>query len=264
MLNKHRLAAGATGQKKNARLRNHPARAWLMVGMSTASLAGLLPAYLMPEPEWTEPPVAASPAEAELSAFANDEENVRLMCRVRDGDMRAFERLVELHQNTVIGTASRMLGNLDDAHDIAQQVFLRVWKSAPRYEPTAKFTTWLFTILRNLVFNETRRRGRRQEVPLEGENDDDPPRQFADRTAPAPDELRQQAELEQALDRAIAALPEKQRLAVILRRHEELPYEQICEILNLSLPALKSLLFRARGELRKQLAAHLGDADPDA
>ena len=261
-MNKHRLATGATGQKKNARLRNRPPRAWLMAGMSTASLAGLLPAYLMPEPEWTEPPVAASPVEAELSAFANDEENVRLMCRVRDGDMRAFERLVELHQNTVIGTASRMLGNLDDAHDIAQQVFLRVWKSAPRYEPTAKFTTWLFTILRNLVFNETRRRGRRQEVPLEGENDDDPPRQFADRTAPAPDELRQQAELEQALDRAIAALPEKQRLAVILRRHEELPYEQICEILNLSLPALKSLLFRARGELRKQLAAHLGDADP--
>jgi RNA polymerase sigma-70 factor (ECF subfamily) len=261
-VNKHRLAAGATGQKKNPRLRNRPARAWLMDGMSTASLAGLLPAYLMPEPEWTEPPAAASPVEAELSAFANDEENVRLMCRVRDGDMRAFERLVELHQNTVIGTAARMLGNLDDAHDIAQQVFLRVWKSAPRYEPTAKFTTWLFTILRNLVFNETRRRGRRQEVPLEGDSDEEPHRQFADRTAPAPDELRQQAELEQALDRAIAALPEKQRLAVILRRHEELPYEQICEILQMSLPALKSLLFRARGELRKHLAAHLGDADP--
>ncbi len=237
-----------------------------MTGMSNASVAGLLPAYLMPEPEWTQPspPAAASPPEVALSAFANDDENVRLMCRVREGDMRAFEQLVELHQNTVIGAAARMLGNLDDAHDIAQQVFLRVWKSAPRYEPTAKFTTWLFTILRNLVFNETRRRVRRQEVPLEGEHDDDPPRQFVDQTAPSPDEISQQTELEQALDRAIAALPEKQRMAVILRRHEEMPYEQICDILGLSLPALKSLLFRARHELRRQLAAHLGDSDSAA
>lgn len=234
--------------------------------MSTASVAGLLPAYLMPEPEWTDPspPASASPQEAELSAFANDEENVRLMLRVKEGDARAFERLVELHQSTVIGTAARMLGSVDDAHDIAQQVFVRVWKSAPRYEPTAKFTTWLFTILRNLVFNETRRRGRRHEVPLETESDDEAPRQYADLAAPAPDQITQQGELEEALERAIAALPEKQRLAVILRRHEEMPYEEICGILKMSLPALKSLLFRARNELRKHLASYLDDAGPDA
>jgi len=251
------------GRKKTAALlRNSAARAWLIAGMSTASVAGLLPAHLMPDPEWTDPSSSepASSGEAELSAFANDEENVRLMLRVKEGDARAFEKLVELHQGTVIGTACRMLGNLDDAHDIAQQVFIRVWKSAPRYEPTAKFTTWLFTILRNLVFNETRRRGRRHEVPLENENDDDPPRQHADHTAPAPDQITQQVELEDALDRAIAALPEKQRMAVILRRHEEMPYEQICEILRMSLPALKSLLFRARNELRKHLASHLDDS----
>jgi RNA polymerase sigma-70 factor (ECF subfamily) len=155
-----------------------------------------------------------------------------------------------------------MLGNLDDAHDIAQQVFIRVWKSAPRYEPSAKFTTWLFTIMRNLVFNETRRRTRRKEVPLENENDDDPPRQYADLTTAGPDHLTQQDELEKALDQAIAALPEKQRLAVVLRRHEDMPYEQICEILKMSLPAVKSLLFRARTELRKHLSSHLGDEVP--
>jgi RNA polymerase sigma-70 factor (ECF subfamily) len=186
------------------------------------------------------------------------------MLLVTEGDVKAFEKLVELHQGIMVGTAARMLGNLDDAHDIAQQVFLRVWKSAPRYEPTAKFTTWLFTIMRNLVFNETRRRSRRKEVALEtdSDHDDGPQRQYADHTAPAPDHITQQDELEKALEKAIAALPEKQRLAVVMRRHEEMPYEQICEILKMSLPAVKSLLFRARTELRKHLAAYLGE-NPD-
>ncbi|HAL73225.1 MAG TPA: RNA polymerase subunit sigma-24 [Verrucomicrobiales bacterium] len=213
----------------------------------------------MPEPEWPDSPALPATRVAGDDAFSDDEENVRLMLRVKEGDIQAFERLVEMHQSMVIGTACRMLGSMEDAHDIAQQVFLRVWKSAPRYEATAKFTTWLFTILRNLVFNETRRRSRRKEIPLEQEDDGHAPQQFADHTAPAADQITQQEELEQALDKAIAALPEKQRLAVVLRRHEELPYEQICEILKMSLPAVKSLLFRARAELRKHLAAYLGE-----
>jgi RNA polymerase sigma-70 factor (ECF subfamily) len=228
--------------------------------MITASVEGLLPATVMPEPEWPASSHSVSVDTVESSCC--DEENVRLMLRVKGGDMRAFEQLVELHQHAMIGTAARMLGNLDDAHDIAQQVFLRVWKSAPRYEPSAKFTTWLFTIMRNLVFNEMRRKGRRKEVSLEQENDDDAPKQYADLTAPAPDHLTQQEELEQALDKAIAALPEKQRLAVVLRRQEDMPYEQICEVLRMSLPAVKSLLFRARTELRKHLAAYLGEDEP--
>lgn len=230
--------------------------------MTALSVVSLLPAFVMPEPEWPDSssvPATRGPAD---DAFSDDSENVRLMLRVKNGDIHAFERLVEIHQNVVIGTATRMLGNVDDAHDIAQQVFIRVWKSAPRYEPTAKFTTWLFTILRNLVFNESRRRSRRKELPLEHDNEDEPQHQFADHTAPAADQLTQQDELEQALDKAIAALPEKQRMAVVLRRHEELPYEQICEILCMSLPAVKSLLFRARAELRKQLAAYLGEDVP--
>lgn len=227
--------------------------------MTAFSVVSLLPTLVMPDPDWpTSSPLPAADATAE-NAFSDDEENVRLMLRVKEGDVRAFEKLVDLHQNMVIGTATRMLGNTEDAHDIAQQVFLRVWKSAPRYEATAKFTTWLFTILRNLVFNETRRRSRRREVPLEQDDDDHAPQQFADHTAPAADQITQQEELEQALDKAISALPEKQRLAVVLRRHEELPYEQICEILQMSLPAVKSLLFRARSELRKHLAAYLGE-----
>lgn len=231
--------------------------------MIAASVAGLLPTLVMPEPEW--PSTVAPTLSADTEDSSCDQESVRLMLRVKEGDVQAFERLVELHQGVMIGTAARMLGNIDDAHDIAQQVFLRVWKSAPRYEPTAKFTTWLFTIMRNLVFNETRRRSRRKETSLEGdsENEDGLQRQFADHTAPAPDHITQQDELEKALDKAIAALPEKQRLAVVLRRHEEMPYEQICEILKMSLPAVKSLLFRARTELRKHLVTYLGE-DPMA
>lgn len=227
--------------------------------MTALSVVSLLPTLVMPEPEWPDSSSLPTTRGRGDETFSDDDENVRLMLRVKEGDIQAFEKLVELHQSMVIGTACRMLGSLEDAHDIAQQVFLRVWKSAPRYEATAKFTTWLFTILRNLVFNETRRRSRRKEVPLETEDDDHAPQQFKDHTAPAADQLTQQDELEQALDKAIAALPEKQRLAVVLRRHEELPYEQICDILHMSLPAVKSLLFRARAELRKHLASYLGE-----
>ena len=222
--------------------------------MTTASMAAAIPAFFMPEPDRITP-ATAPPALADAVDETADAESVRLMLLVKEGDERAFERLVELHQNAVVGTVYRMLNSVDDAHDIAQQVFIRVWRSAPRYEVTAKFTTWLYTITRNLVFNETRRRSRRREVSIEQENEDDPPKHFTDHSEPGADHNLAQAEFHDALDRAIEALPEKQRLAVILRGKQDLPYEEICEILKMSLPAVKSLLFRARNELRK----HLGD-----
>jgi RNA polymerase sigma-70 factor (ECF subfamily) len=189
---------------------------------------------------------------------SNDAENVRLMMRVREGDAAAFEKLVNLHQRAVIGTVARMLNNVDDAHDIAQQVFVRVWRSAARYEASAKFTTWLFTIAKNLVFNEIRRRNRKREVSMDEQQDD----HHREHTAPArqnPDTVVQQGELEAAIDRAIQSLPDKQRLAVSLRRYEDMPYEEICEILGMSLSAVKSLLFRARNDLKEKLAAYLDE-----
>jgi RNA polymerase sigma-70 factor (ECF subfamily) len=212
----------------------------------------------MPEPERIAP-THPTPAAADVVDESSDQESVRLMLRVKEGDVKAFEKLVELHQNAIIGTCARMLNNVDDAHDIAQQVFIRVWRSASRYEPTAKFTTWLYTITRNLVFNETRRRSRRKEVSIEQENEDDSPKHYADHSVPGADENLAKAEFHDALDRAIAALPEKQRMAVILRGRKDLPYEEICGILKMSLPALKSLLFRARNDLRKHLANFLGE-----
>src|SRR3954463_574156 len=98
-----------------------------------------------------------------------DADDVRLMQLVGRGDTRAFEELIERHQSLVAGTVARMLGSNSDVEDIAQQVFIRVWKSARRYVPRAKFTTWLLKITRNLVFNELRRSKRHVLVPLQSE-----------------------------------------------------------------------------------------------
>ena len=109
------------------------------------------------------------------------------MAKVALGDHAAFEELVTRHQYAVVGTVAKMLGNPSEAEDIAQQVFLRLWKSAPRYKPTAKFTTYLFTITRNLVFNETRRKSRRGEQSLD-EQAEDWHQQFEEEEHNRPDE----------------------------------------------------------------------------
>ena len=185
-----------------------------------------------------------------------DAEDIRLMELVGAGDEGAFEQLVERHQRLVIGTVGRMLGSGSDAEDIAQQVFVRVWKNAKRYEPRAKFTTWLLKITRNLVFNELRRRSRHPQVPLQSESDEEE-RPLKDEQAVAPDASLLEHELQQAVDAAIANLPETQRMAVVLRRYEELSYEEIAEALDQSVSAVKSLLFRARTELRVSLQRYL-------
>jgi len=178
------------------------------------------------------------------------------MAKVSEGDTGAFEELVERHQRSVIGTVAKMLGNASEAEDIAQQVFVRVWKSAGRYEAQAKFTTWLFTITRNLVFNEVRRRRRKPTVSVD-EREELTHRTVEDSKAVPPDDGILQVELEDAIDRAIKSLPEKQRLAVVLRRYEEMPYDEIAVALSMSVPAVKSLLFRARSQLRESLQRYL-------
>jgi RNA polymerase sigma-70 factor (ECF subfamily) len=186
------------------------------------------------------------------------QDDVALMLRVKTGDLEAFEALVERHQHSVVGTAAKMLGGHGDAEDIGQQVFLRVWKSASRYEPSAKFTTWLMTITRNLVFNEMRRLQRSRLVPMETEDEDAPHRQYADSEAAAPGDELLGAELRAAVDDAIGSLPENQRTAIVLRRYENMPYEEIAKVLRTSVPAVKSILFRARAELKDKLKKYLG------
>ena len=151
------------------------------------------------------------------------------------------------------GTVARMLGSNSDVEDIAQQVFIRVWKSARRYVPRAKFTTWLLKITRNLVFNELRQYKRHAHVPLQSEpGAEDPP--LKDEMNLAPDASLLQTELQRTIEEAILQLPETQRMALVLRSMSSLATRQIAEVLDLSVPLCKSVLFRARSELRSRLS----------
>lgn len=200
---------------------------------------------------------AAAPApESESGSPPSDaDQDVAWMRGIAQGDVKAFERLIEAHQVRVVGTVAKMLGDESGAEDIAQQVFIRVWRSASRYQPAAKFTTWLFKITRNLVFNELRRRRRHPAAPLEETGEGRA--QIADRDAHPPDAALLDVELEAEIQAAITALPEAQRLAIILRRYEEMSYEEIAAVMKLSVPAVKSALFRARADLRERLKKYL-------
>jgi RNA polymerase sigma-70 factor (ECF subfamily) len=183
-----------------------------------------------------------------------------LMARIARGQDEAMLRLIERHQHAVYGTIVKMLSDPIEAEDIAQQVFVRVYRAAPSYRPTASFRTWLFTILRRLVFNEHRRRGRARLEPLHRpseEGGDEIMLELLDQGAKNPSQQALDRELMQAIDRAILALPEQQRLAVVLRRYDEFSYEEIAGILQTSVSATKSLLFRARETLRAALASYL-------
>ena len=205
------------------------------------------------------PPDSPQPeTDEEAEKRVLNDRDVGLMLRVKEGDNEAFELLVELHQSAVIGTVAKMLGGASEAEDIAQQVFIRIWKSAKRYQPQAKFTTWMFTITRNLVFNETRRRRRKPTVSVE-EREEESHQQVEDVHSTTPDQDVLHSELERAVDDAIQALPDKQRLAVVLRRYEEMPYEEIGRVLSMSVPAVKSLLFRARTQLKESLEKYLAE-----
>src|SRR5215212_11410898 len=135
------------------------------------------------------------------------------MQAVSSGDMTAFEQLVA-------GTVARMLGDNSEVDDVAQQVFLRVWRSAARYVPRAKFTTWLLKITRNLVFNEMRRTKRHAHVPMQS---DTPGEELPmkDESVRSPSESLLEHELQTAIEEAILELPETQRMALILRRYED-------------------------------------------
>ena len=193
---------------------------------------------------------------SDTDSISDNEIDIALMLRVGKQDEQAFEELITRHQNAVIGTAAKMLNSTSEAEDIAQQVFIRLWKSAPRYKPKAKFTTFLFTITKNLVFNESRRRSRKKESSIE-EREDNFHLQTPDTQNSSPDKELLQGELQTAIDTAINSLPEKQRMAVILRRYQNMSYDEIANVLELSVSAVKSQLFRARNELRDSLQQYL-------
>lgn len=184
----------------------------------------------------------------------DDARLVSLMRRAGEDDEGAFRELVEATEDRVYGTIVKMLGGPEGAEDLAQRVYVRIWRARKRYAPTAKFSTWMFAITRRLVLNERRGRARRGAVFYDPSAQETVPEPVA-RDSPAG--LVRAGELARAIDEALADLPEEQRTAMILRRYEEMPYEEIAVVLGTTVPAVKSLLFRARETLRVKLAVWL-------
>ena len=182
------------------------------------------------------------------------------MLRVKRGDTGAFTELVEKYKQPVINFIARTLRDETEAEDLAQNVFVQVYKSAWRYKKSAKFSTWLFTIARNLCLNEIRRRSRHPTDSLDvtyPDQPDQPSQQFEDTKTFTPPESLLQGELEQKIAEALAELPENQRTAILLCRQDELSYEDIAEVLDCSLSATKSLIHRGRETLKEKLKPYL-------
>jgi len=182
------------------------------------------------------------------------------MLRVKRGDRAAFAKLVEKYQQPLFNFIFRTLRDKTETEDVAQTVFLQVYKSRARYERTAKFSTWLFTIARNLCLNEIRRRTRHPAESLEetqAEQEDLPRRQYEDNKVFRPTENALHGELAIKIEEALAELPENQRTAILLCRQDELSYEQIAEVLDCSLSATKSLIHRGRETLKEKLKPYL-------
>jgi len=183
-----------------------------------------------------------------------------LMLRAKRGDRAAFAELVEKYKQPVMNFVFRSLRDEIEAEDLAQNVFLQAWKSRSRYRQTAKFSTWLFTIARNLCLNEIRRRSRHPAESIEeshAEHEDQPRQQYEDKSQIAPPDKLLQGELAQKIEEALAGLPEAQRTAILLCRQDELSYEEIAEVLDCSLSATKSLIHRGRETLKEKLKPYL-------
>ena len=197
---------------------------------------------------------------APITGWAAGMTDAEIMLRVKTGDESAFEYLVQKYRRAMIGFMYRMSHNAAAAEDLAQEVFLRVYRAREDYVPSAKFTTWLFRIATNLALNSVRdTRYRKLEVSIDApvtidaEGGDEKPLDVPEKHPNIEQHLVEDAR-KKMIRHAIEKLPEKQRAAVLLHKYEELDYAEIAKILNCSESALKSLLFRAYESLRVELA----------
>jgi len=187
--------------------------------------------------------------------------DVRLMLRVRDDEPGAFEEIVEAYQHRLVGVLHHLIGNLQEAEDLAQEVFLRVYRARKKYRARSRFSTWLFTIANNLALNSLRRQQRKPAVPLNvsdsGPLGPRPAEQLVRDRTEAPGQRLQQQELAAVIQQALAGLNERQRMAVVLNKFEDMNYAEIAEVMGLTTKAVKSLLSRARCNLRTALADYI-------
>src|SRR5437870_10979896 len=190
----------------------------------------------------------------DMEAVAAFERDSELMLRVREGDDTSFALLLERHRGPVAHFLYRMVPNQAISEELAQEVFLRVYRSRATYEPTAKFTTCLFRIATHLALNSLRdRKNERLQERLDDDANDMPARQVSDNRPTVEQSMLYEARLHE-VRRAIRLLPDKQRAAVLMHKYDEMEYSQIAKVLDCSESAVKSLLFRAYETLRARLA----------
>jgi RNA polymerase sigma-70 factor, ECF subfamily len=185
--------------------------------------------------------------------------DIRLMLKVRDhNDQSAFAYLVERFQHRLVGILHHIVGNKDEAEDLAQEVFLRVYRTRTNYTPKAKFSTWLFTIANNLALNALRDRQRRPQVPLElRDSGPQPTDHLQSKRDQPPTQNLQHQELAAVIRRALDDLNERQRVAIVLNKFEDMEYAEIADVMGLTPKAVKSLLCRARVKLREALQPYI-------
>jgi len=185
--------------------------------------------------------------------------DVGLMLRFQKGEELAFQELVERNHSRVIGLIYRFISDASDAEDLAQEVFLRIYRARKTYKPTAKFSTWMFRITANVSLNALRSRAnRKDDVSIDQVTDfGDGPRAMPDPDSEMPDHDLHQRELHDKVREAIADLPEKQQVAVVLNKYEGMSYAEIADTIGCSTMAVKSLLARARDNLKERLLLYI-------
>jgi len=188
--------------------------------------------------------------------------DVQLMLRVSDGDDAAFEDIVNKYQDRLIGFFYHLVRDRTMAEDMAQEVFLRVYRSRERYTARARFSTWLFRIAHNFASNQRRGLARRKEVSLAGSNPAEsgiqgPAEILAEKSALMPTRLLDSRETQDIVREALESLNERQKTAVLLHKFQGMSYQEIGDIMDLNVVAVKSLLSRARGRLKEVLEKHM-------
>ena len=195
------------------------------------------------------------------SVMALRDPDIRLMLRVRDDDDAAFAELVERFQNRLVAVMHHLVGSMHEAEDLAQEVFLRVYRIRKKYRPKAKFSTWLFTIANNLALNALRDRKRRPALPLEmresSSHDARPADNAVQDLGETPSAGIRHKELAEVIRFALDGLNERQRVAIVLNKFEDMNYAEIAEVMGLTTKAVKSLLSRARTSLREALRGYI-------
>jgi RNA polymerase sigma-70 factor (ECF subfamily) len=201
-------------------------------------------------------------SESSARRYTLGDPDVRLMLEVRDDSAAAFEELMLRYQARVVNILEHLVGRRGQAEDLAQEVFLRIYRARKSYEPGARFSTWLFTIVNNVAANSLRSRGRRKEVTLDARDSGplgaNPLAEMAQASSGLmPSRQLDKAEMRDIIRVAIANLGERQRMAVLLNKFEGMSYADIAQTMETTPEAIKSLLSRARDSLREVLEPYL-------